>query len=694
MRPDRSTAPPSEGSKRRWSAWYLKKQRVGFGKRLWIFLSLVFVLLFPLSNEERAAVNAHVNSGSGLAFSQIRCLLKHERARGRPVFQLPLVKTDRIEKSRRAIHSPSMVAGYARNADDGSGMSFGSRRWFLFPLKYEAQADVAKVKPPVKQKIKSASRNNTQPEMQKKATSGKKATKFLLEGVISLGLAAQSMLGNSSQAVETSEVSDVSTSDLLEDVAARNVTKEEGIRGDAAPSNAQVPTNSVTTPESKDAPWQYTWTPEKGDYWAYELGYRLSSSAVSTIASALDYARGKISVSDSNEIKNAAGSNQTAGAPLLLSTELLEKDKDENTTAVLNRVLDAVRSTNAAGPSLAREGAASVNDSLVEANSILEAAPQNERRSKREEFFHFMQNLAFWQMEFWKAEEPGNLSLSERNRTDLLSDQEERVLEAWKEAEAFIKEEKVMNSSSELAGSVLFQGLLADSINGDGLKESNASAIDGLTGVAKDEVQDLFVGLFEGMSPVSSSLPSKLDAADLLQTDSSEPEASPATGGTQSFALASSSSGSLADAVVRLFKSVGLDSAAYEQKLEEAKVTLLQSIGVGSKGPLDEYSPDWQQAPKFDMSLAAVMAHYAFESYNYPVDGRWEEHLDGTRTCYLSPDIVRSLYDGIICMKIAKLRQSAHADDKSGEELDLTRRLVKLTTDKAQVEHREASGCQ
>ena len=284
---------------------------------------------------------------------------------------------------------------------------------------------------------------------------------------------------------------------------------------------------------------------------------------MSTIASALDYARGKISVSDSNEIKNAAGivSNQTAGAPLLLSTELLEKDKDENTTAVLNRVLDAVRSTNAAGPSIAKKGTASINESLLEANCSLEAAPKNERRSKREEFFHFMQNLAFWQMEFWKAEEPGNLSLSERNRTDVLSDQEERVLEAWKEAEAFIKkEEKVMNSSSELAGSVLFQGLLADSINGDGLKESNASAIDGLTGVAKDEVQDLFVGLFEGMSPVSSSLPSKLDAADLLQADSSVPESSPATGGTQSFALASSSSGSLADAVVRLFKSVGLDS--------------------------------------------------------------------------------------------------------------------------------------
>eukprot|EP00960_Hanusia_phi_P065324 766058-Hanusia_phi.AAC.9 len=186
-------------------------------------------------------------------------------------------------------------------------------------------------------------------------------------------------------------------------------------------------------------------------------------------------------------------------------------------------------------------------------------------------------------------------------------------------SEPFIKkEEKVLNSSTELAGSVLFQGLLADSNSSDPLQEPN-SAIDGLTGVAKDEVQDLFVGLFEGMNPVSSEFPPslhpKLDNGAYVQASAAVPEV-PKTGGTQSSALLT----------WRPWPAV------YEQKLEEAKVSLLQSIGVGSKGPLDEYSPDWKQVPKFDMSLAAVMANYAFESYNYPVDGRWEEHLDGTRT--------------------------------------------------------------
>eukprot|EP00960_Hanusia_phi_P078103 768782-Hanusia_phi.AAC.3 len=502
-------------------------------------------------------------SGSGLAFSQIRCLLKNERTRGRPVYQLPTILQTKLEKGRTSLHSPSMVAGYARNADDGSGISFGSRRWFLFPLKYEAQeTEVPRTKSPVKQKLKTLSRNGTQPEKAKKSTSGKKATKFLLEGVISLGLAAQSVLGNSSQTATKAEVSEVSSSDRIQGVSVRNASKEDESQAGMLTLDVKSSTDSADGQLAKDAPWQYTWTPEKGDYWAYELGYRLSSSAVSTIASALDYARGKMTATEGSEHANATDAigNQSVGLPFVTQTELWERGAEDKSSA-LATFAEGTEPQSSSVFSLSNDAdAPSLNLSLG-ANLSGGTGHESQHRSKREEFFHFMQNLAFWQMEFWKADEPGNISLSDRNRTELLSDQEERVLEAWKEAEAFIKkEEKVLNSSTELAGSVLFQGLLADSISSDPLQETNASAIDGLTGVAKDEVQDLFVGLFEGMNPVSSppSLPLKMDGADVQDT-SAEPEV-PKAGGTQSFALVSSSSGSLADAVVRLFKSVGLDS--------------------------------------------------------------------------------------------------------------------------------------
>ena len=72
-------------------------------------------------------------------------------------------------------------------------------------------------------------------------------------------------------------------------------------------------------------------------------------------------------------------------------------------------------------------------------------------------------------------------------------------------------------------------------------------------------------------------------------------------------------------------KRTNTDAPKYEQRLEEARSSLLQSIGVGGAEPLDGYEPDWASKGKaFDANMAALLAHAAFESYNDPAGGKWE----------------------------------------------------------------------
>jgi hypothetical protein len=135
---------------------------------------------------------------------------------------------------------------------------------------------------------------------------------------------------------------------------------------------------------------------------------------------------------------------------------------------------------------------------------------------------------------------------------------------------------------------------------------------------------------------------------------------------SSSFALASSSTGSLADTVIRVLNSLGLDAGKYEGRLQEARSALLVSIGVGGTEPLDGYSPDWTfEGKPFDAGMAALLAHAAFESYNDPAGGKWEVHQDGTRSAYLSPDFIREMYAGILMVKLRNLSLATRADSES-----------------------------
>jgi hypothetical protein len=118
------------------------------------------------------------------------------------------------------------------------------------------------------------------------------------------------------------------------------------------------------------------------------------------------------------------------------------------------------------------------------------------------------------------------------------------------------------------------------------------------------------------------------------------------------FALASSVSGTVASAVGGTLRSLGLDAADYDKQLEEARKTLLQSIGVGARSRMDEYAPDFSAWPQFDMSLAIQLAEYAFDSYNSPAGGRWVLHPDGARTSYLSADLIKTLYSGVLMIEV------------------------------------------
>ena len=126
-----------------------------------------------------------------------------------------------------------------------------------------------------------------------------------------------------------------------------------------------------------------------------------------------------------------------------------------------------------------------------------------------------------------------------------------------------------------------------------------------------------------------------------------------------SFALASSVSGTVASAVGSTLRSLGLDAADYDKQLEEARKALLQSIGVGVDSRMDVYTPDFGDWPRFDMSLAIQLAEYAFDSYNNPAGGRWVLHSDGARTAYLSADLIKNLYSGVLMIEVQQPRMLA-----------------------------------
>ena len=126
---------------------------------------------------------------------------------------------------------------------------------------------------------------------------------------------------------------------------------------------------------------------------------------------------------------------------------------------------------------------------------------------------------------------------------------------------------------------------------------------------------ELLSGIFDGMTPVAEAPQSNFsqspEASRVNPTAYEPARPVPVTGTaaaaagvpavadgvaaqtevSSSFALASSSTGSLADTVIRVLNSVGLDAGKYERRLEEARSALLVSIGVGGTEPLDGYAP-------------------------------------------------------------------------------------------------------
>jgi len=160
----------------------------------------------------------------------------------------------------------------------------------------------------------------------------------------------------------------------------------------------------------------------------------------------------------------------------------------------------------------------------------------------------------------------------------------------------------------------------------------------GTSGAPEQAVGVLLSGIFDGMTPVAEPPQmnfSESSEAALLAASGANPgmfearRPAPAAGAaaaaaaaaglpavtdsaasnnevSSSFALASSSTGSLADTVIRVLNSVGLDAGKYEARLQEARSALLVSIGVGGAEPLDGYSPDWTSKGKpFDAGMAA-----------------------------------------------------------------------------------------
>jgi hypothetical protein len=364
------------------------------------------------------------------------------------------------------------------------------------------------------------------------------------------------------------------------------------------------------------------------------------------------------------------------------------------------------------------------------------------------DFVKYMQDLAFWRMEWWSASESSdksNLSLGIAARDAAASQAASAIgirasdlpelrtapppgpgpadvaappsfksaetdasaaVEPWAPWAPWVEGDKKAALDAEQGGteeswaSGLYSLLFGDNIVPTSNTSSEFGGTNSTAQAAGETVTtdgssqgaamgELLSGLFDGMSPVAeprnlSETAAKVSAAvtgSNVSTSASPAWSQAAEAATSavaaaataspganevssSFALVSSSTGSLADSLIRVFNSLGLDAGKYEERLADARTSLLQSIGVGGAEPLDGYDPDWASKDiPFDAGMAALLAHAAFESYNDPAGGKWEMHVDGTRSAYLSPDFVRELYQGILMVKVCNLSFDAPTVD-------------------------------
>ena len=625
--------------------------------------------------------------------------------------------------------------------------------------------------------------------------------------------------------------------------------------------------------------WRQSWNLSSSDYWAYELGYRLSQTAMTGVTSSLNYA-GKLipwratddddakeqeTGANSGDVKTnanpsmqptlaAPGLNMTAGAKTstlrrlgrkggirtppgvefvwqdshqaggdetvrtgarivddLLSAEGGDRMQPAADDAIEDKALDMDKGTGSLGLGAGESSAAggrSAADSLTSSShgyqdfsgcsdgrtrqdgaGRVEDVPRQQRRPRKRDaakaaaraaaaslrpaagemsgealrdaddsFFNYMQNLAFWRMDWWStpfdavrprqsavadgaaardllltdvlpdvaapAPAPGPVgtrgvvsrqpAATELPPTGAVSDskQLDGQYPPAKVNETSVRDGEEDSTMPTALGGVWDGGLLSllttltpaptdanlslpplvldlpdEPPSGPGPSEEVGSRV-----LQDAAIGELLIGLFDGMSPEASvssgstvpaaltrdvvggsplpnlpapsATPTAATGAGKEQVACATPEQS---GSLSSFELVSSSSGSLADSVIRVLNSLGLDAGKYEQRLADARTTLLQSIGVGGTEALDGYAPPWvsQDAPVFDVGMAVLLAHAAFESYNDPIGGKWEVHPDGTRSAYLSPDFIRQLYDGILQVTVGNLSFEAIAPDSA-----------------------------
>lgn len=67
-----------------------------------------------------------------------------------------------------------------------------------------------------------------------------------------------------------------------------------------------------------------------------------------------------------------------------------------------------------------------------------------------------------------------------------------------------------------------------------------------------------------------------------------------------------------------------------------------QAAGGGAAGP-----------KRFDLALAVEMAGFAFETYNQPEGGRWEEGADGVKVAFTSDAFAAACYRGLLTVRHA-----------------------------------------
>ncbi|XP_050216968.1 uncharacterized protein LOC126667886 [Mercurialis annua] len=84
-----------------------------------------------------------------------------------------------------------------------------------------------------------------------------------------------------------------------------------------------------------------------------------------------------------------------------------------------------------------------------------------------------------------------------------------------------------------------------------------------------------------------------------------------------------------------------------------SKVNNISDAAITS---IDKEQENEIERPRFDISLAVILAGFAFEAYTDPPEniGRWEVDAAGCKTIYLSEEFVREIYDGQLFLKLKK----------------------------------------